>query len=252
MNRQLTELLTEYGPNGAIWFDGWWDHDEDATPFDWQLDEQYRMIHTLQPSCLIGNNHHQTPYAGEDIQIFERDVPGENTAGLSGQSVSHLPLETCQTMNGMWGYKVKDQNYKDSATLIRYLVKTAGLGANLLLNMGPQPSGDLPAAALDRLKEMGQWLRKYGETIYGTQGGDFPAMEWGTTTRKGDKLYVHICDTSRREVLLPLSCKVKKAVTFDGRQPVKVTPTPEGSVLTVGTIPDGTPDYIVELTTSEK
>ena len=78
MNRQLRELLTEYGPIGAIWFDGWWDHDEDSIPFDWQLEEQYRLIHDLQPACLVGNNHHQTPFPGEDIQIFERDVPCEN------------------------------------------------------------------------------------------------------------------------------------------------------------------------------
>ena len=78
MNTQLTELLTNYGPVGAIWFDGWWDHDSDPTPFDWELPEQYALIHKLQPQCLIGNNHHQTPFAGEDIQIFERDLPGEN------------------------------------------------------------------------------------------------------------------------------------------------------------------------------
>ena len=77
MNTQLTELLTHYGPVGAIWFDGWWDHDSDAKPFDWQLPEQYALIHQLQPQCLIGNNHHQTPYAGEDIQIFERDFQGK-------------------------------------------------------------------------------------------------------------------------------------------------------------------------------
>ena len=99
MNTQLTELLTHYGPVGAIWFDGWWDHDSDAKPFDWQLPEQYALIHQLQPQCLIGNNHHQTPYAGEDIQIFERDLPGENKAGLSGQSIGQLPLESCQTIN---------------------------------------------------------------------------------------------------------------------------------------------------------
>ena len=151
MNRQITELLTNYGPIGAIWFDGWWDHDEDATPFDWELDEQYALVHKLQPSCLVANNHHQVPFEGEDIQIFERDLPGENTHGLSGQDISRLPLETCQTMNGMWGYKVIDQNYKSTETLIRYLVSAAGKGANLLLNVGPQPNGELPAAAVERI-----------------------------------------------------------------------------------------------------
>ena len=129
MNNQLTELLTKYGPIGAIWFDGWWDQDGNPD-FNWELPEQYALIHRLQPGCLIGNNHHQTPFSGEDIQIFERDLPGENTAGLSGQSVSHLPLETCETMNGMWGYKITDQNYKSTKTLIHYLVKAAGKNAN--------------------------------------------------------------------------------------------------------------------------
>ena len=165
MNAQLTELLTNYGPIRAIWFDGVWDHDQDTVPFDWQLGPQYEMIHRLQPACLVGNNHHITPFEGEDIQIFERDAPGENTAGLSGQEISRLPLETCQTMNGMWGYKVIDTNYKSTTELIRFLVKTAGLGANLLLNIGPQPNGELPATALDRLKDMGEWLSVNGETI---------------------------------------------------------------------------------------
>jgi alpha-L-fucosidase len=117
-------LLTKYGKIGAIWFDGKWDRDNYSVPFNWQLDEQYALIHRLQPQCLIGNNHHETPFPGEDIQIFERDLPGENKAGLSGQSVSRLPLETCQTMNGMWGYKLVDQNYKSTETLIRLLVST--------------------------------------------------------------------------------------------------------------------------------
>lgn len=248
MNRQLTELLTNYGEIGAIWFDGWWDHDRDSIPFDWQLEEQYALIHRLQPNCLVGNNHHQTPFEGEDIQIFERDLPGENKAGLSGQSVSRLPLETCQTMNGMWGYKIIDQNYKSPETLIRYLVSTSGKGANLLLNIGPQPNGELPAAALDRLKALGEWTSRYGETIYGTTAGDIAAQEWGVTTRKGDRLFIHIFDLKTKELHLPLTCKVKEASVYDTKQPIKFKRTKEGVTLFFNEVPTGT-DYIVELRT---
>ena len=246
MNRQLTELLTRYGDVGAIWFDGWWDHDIDSIPFDWQLEEQYALIHRLQPACLVGNNHHQSPIEGEDIQIFERDLPGENKAGLSGQAVSRLPLETCQTMNGMWGYKIIDQNYKSTETLIRYLVSTSGKGANLLLNVGPQPNGQLPAAALDRLREIGEWTSRYGETIYGTVAGDIPVQEWGVTTRKGNRLFVHIFDHDEKELTLPLQSKVKKAFVYDTKQTLKTKRTEEGVTIFFDEVPSGT-DYIVEL-----
>ena len=250
MNRQLTELLTNYGEIGAIWFDGWWDHDCDSIPFDWQLKEQYELIHHLQPACLVGNNHHQTPIEGEDIQIFERDLPGENKAGLSGQEVSRLPLETCQTMNGMWGYKIIDQNYKSAETLIRYLVSTSGKGANLLLNIGPQPNGKLPDTALDRLKEMGEWTSHYGETIYGTIAGDIPAQEWGVTTRKGNRLFVHIFNHSAKELHLPLQSKVKNAWVYDTKQVLKTKRTKEGITIFFDEVPLGI-DYIVELETQE-
>lgn len=248
MNKQLTELLTNYGEIGAIWFDGKWDRDEDPVPFDWQLDEQYAMIHRLQPACLIGNNHHDTTNPGEDIQIFERDIPGENKAGLSGQEISRLPLETCQTMNGMWGYKLVDQNYKSTETLLRLLISTSGKGANLLLNVGPQPNGQIPAAAIERMKEMGEWLRANGETVYGTTAGDIPAQEWGVTTRKGNRLFVHIFDLGEKELLLPLDCKVKKAFTYADKKPVKFKKTKDGVKLMLNEVPQGT-DYIVELIT---
>lgn len=247
MNSQLTELLTNYGPIRAIWFDGWWDHDEDKTPFNWELPEQYAMIHRLQPGCLVGNNHHQTPFEGEDIQIFERDVPGENTAGLSGQEVSKLPLETCQTMNGMWGYKVVDTNYKDTPTLIRYLVKTAGLGANLLLNIGPQPNGELPATALERLRDMGKWLRENGETIYGTEGAPFAAQSWGTATRKGDRLFIHVLNAEGTDIHIPAALKVKAAKEFASGNKVKFSSDKNGVTLHLAQKPEAI-DHIIELT----
>ena len=248
MNRQITELLTRYGKIGAIWFDGWWDHDEDVVPFDWQLDEQYALVHSLQPDCLVANNHHQVPFEGEDIQIFERDLPGENEYGLSGQDISRLPLETCQTMNGMWGYKVVDQNYKSVETLIRYLVSAAGKGANLLLNVGPQPNGELPSAAVERLKAMGEWLAIYGDTIYATEAGDVKQQEWGCTTRKGDRLYVHIFAFDGDKLFLPLSCEVVEAKYFVDGAPIEFRSVDGGVELSVGCV-ENVIDYVVELRT---
>lgn len=246
MNNQLTELLTNYGPVGAIWFDGWWDQDQNPG-FDWQLPEQYAMIHKLQPACLVGNNHHQTPFPGEDIQIFERDLPGENNAGLSGQEVSPLPLETCETMNGMWGYKITDQDYKSTKTLIHYLVKAAGMNANLLMNIGPQPNGELPAISVKRLKEMGEWMKTYSETIYGTRGGIVPPHDWGVTTQKGNKLYVHILNLQDKGLFLPITDqKIKKAVMFTDKTPVKFTQDKQGVVLKLAEVPTDI-DYVIEL-----
>ncbi|MDD6892015.1 MAG: alpha-L-fucosidase [Bacteroidales bacterium] len=250
MNHQLEELIRNYDPD-AIWFDGVWDHNPKTTDFDWQLEEQYAFLHRLKPSILVGNNHHLAPYPGEDFQMFERDLPGENKAGFSeGTEVSRLPLETCETMNGMWGYKIIDQNYKSVRDLVRLLVGAAGKGANLLLNIGPQPDGELPATALERLDGMGAWLAKFGETVYGTTAGDVPTRPWGVTTRKGDKLYVHIFSLDDEQLFLPLTGKVKSAVVFEDRQPVKFRQTREGVLLGVGQRPD-VADYVLELTVAD-
>ena len=245
MNNQLVELLTKYDIT-ALWFDGMWDR----RSVNWRIREQYDLIHSVQPSCLIGNNHHLPAIEGEDFQIFERDLPGENKAGYSkGQTVSHkLPLETCQTMNGMWGYKVADQNYKSTEYLIRYLVSIACKGANLLLNIGPQPNGELPATALARLKEMGEWLSKYGDSVYGTTAGDIQAQEWGVTTRKGNRLFVHIFDLKEKELTLPLTCKVTKAYTFEDKRAVAFEKNDGGVTLKFDAAPSSI-DYIVELIT---
>ena len=192
MKTQVRELLTQYPKVEGLWFDGYWDHDGDSIPFDWRMPEFYRYIHSLKPACLIGNNHHITPIEGEDFQMFERDLPGENTAGLSGQEISHLPLEMCQTMNGMWGYKVADQNYKSTEELIRLIARAAAKNSNLLLNIGPQPNGELPATALDRLQGIGRWMRLNGESIYGTTATELGEQTWGVSTQKDKRLFLHV------------------------------------------------------------
>lgn len=245
MNNQLTELITNYSPD-AIWFDGLWDHDEDPVPFNWDLSTQYQLIHSLNPSILIANNHHQTPFDGEDFQIFERDLPGENLGGLSGQEVSRLPLETCETMNRIWGYRVSDQEYKSLKQLIHLLVGAAGKGANLLLNIGPMPSGELPEMSLIRLKEMGQWLDNYGNTIYGTEMGDVSTRDWGVTTKKGNKQWIHILSLEDKSLFVPITAKIAKVVDYETRKPIKYTRTKDGILLELNEVPTAI-DYIIEL-----
>ena len=152
-------------------------------------------------------------------------------------------------MNGMWGYKVIDTDYKDTRTLIHYLVRTAGLGANLLLNIGPQPNGELPAAAIQRLKGIGEWMKVFGETIYGTEGGGFKA-EWGTATRIGDKTFVHILTPDSKDIPVPLKGKVKSAVVFtDRNRKVNYTRMKDGIMLHLEEIPEEI-DFVVELKTA--
>ncbi|MGA2015301.1 MAG: alpha-L-fucosidase, partial [Solirubrobacteraceae bacterium] len=152
MDGQLKELLTNYGPIGGIWFDGWWDR-PDA---DWRLGKTYRQIHDLQPAALIGNNHHQLPKPGEDFQMFEKDLPGGHTADFNNESkVGELPLETCETINGAWGYNSTDKHFKTTRQLIQYLVKAVALNANFLLNIGPMPNGKIQPEFVQRLKEIG-------------------------------------------------------------------------------------------------
>jgi len=212
MNAQLRELLTNYGEIGGIWFDGMWDK-PDA---DWQLQRTYSMIHQLQPAALIIPNHHKLPLPGEDVQTFEKDLPGQNTTGFGGAAVSQLPLEMSETMNRSWGFNISDSNYKSTRELIRYLVRAAGNNANFLLNVGPMPNGEIQPEFVDRLHEMGAWTAKYGESIYGTRGGPVAPAVWGVTTQKGNTVYVHVLDWAGPSLTLPtLGKKVKSAKMLD-------------------------------------
>jgi len=245
MLNQLTELLTNYGEIGAIWFDGKWDQPDD---FDWHLREIYDHIHSIQPGCMVINNHHIAPLEGEDGQTFEKDLPGQNQSGFSGTStIGQLPLETCETMNHSWGYNITDNNYKSEEELIHYLVKAAGNNANLLMNVGPRPDGTFPDVAVQRYKAMGDWLRTYGETIYGTRGGFITPHDWGVTTQKGNRLFVHILNLQDDALYLPMKDKqVSSAKLFIDKKSVKFTKVAGGIVLQLGRIPNET-DCVVEV-----
>ncbi|QNR84355.1 alpha-L-fucosidase [Pedobacter riviphilus] len=232
MKNQLTELLTNYGEIGGIWFDGHWDQTEpegskDRTSrIDWKYNEIYGLIHKLQPQCMIGNNHHLSPFAGEDFQMFERDLPGENKSGLSFQKASDkLPLETCETISNSWGYNLSDTYYKSNKELVHMLVKAASLGSNLLLNIGPMPSGKIQPEFQDRLAGLGNWLKIYGESIYGTKAGFIKPQTWGSITQNDNKIFIHILDEKTTSLDLenvPVK-KIKKAYLLKDKSPVNYT-----------------------------
>jgi alpha-L-fucosidase len=208
MDGQLTELLTNYGHVAGIWFDGMWDK-PDA---DWRLERTYSLIHRLQPQALVGSNHHHRPFPGEDFQMFEKDLPGRNTAGFNQTEISTLPLETAETINNSWGYNSGDKNFKSTRELVRYLVRAAGNDANFLLNVGPMPDGEIQPEASARLREMGAWLRRNGESVYGTRGGPVAPQSWGVTTSRASRVYVHVLERPGDTLTLPpLPARVLRA-----------------------------------------
>ncbi len=232
MDAQLRELLTNYGEIGGIWFDGMWDKPE----ADWRLATTYKLIHDLQPQTLIGSNHHHAPFPGEDFQMFEKDLPGQNTAGFNQTAVisNQLPLETCETMNNSWGFNIADSHYKSTRQLIQYLVRAAGYDANFLLNVGPMPNGKIQPEFVTRLREMGEWLARYGESVYGTRGGPLTPRPWGVTTQRGNKVYVHILDWQDSSLALPaLPGKVKSAHFLKDGSRAEIADTAGGLVLQI-------------------
>jgi len=250
MDAQLTELLSNYGEIGGVWFDGMWDK-PDA---DWQLPRTYALIHQLQPGALIVSNHHKLPFPGEDYQTFEKDLPGANTTGWGGAPISQLPLETNDTMypSGSWGFKLRDLEPKSLNDLIPYLVRAAGNNANFLLNVGPMPNGEIQPAFADRLREMGAWMKTYGDSIYGSSGGPVKPGGWGVTTQHGNTIYVHVLDPSLTVLALPGIAKpVQEAHLMNGGNKVAFSIS-EGSV--VLKLPVREPkevDWVVVLTTAQ-
>jgi alpha-L-fucosidase len=244
MNAQLTELLTQYGDVGGIWFDGMWDQ-WDAP---WRLEETYALIHKLQPHALVGSNHHKMPIPGEDFQMFEKDLPGQNSMGFNQTGIGKLPLETCETMNGSWGYNIKDTKFKSTEDLIHMMIRAAGLNSNLLLNTGPMPDGRIQPENVATLKEMGKWMKQYGETIYGTRSGPTGAKKWGVSTWKDNKVFVHILDAEDPVLYIPMAGqKVAEAYAYDSGEKITFKKQSDGILLALPEIPEDIIDYIIVL-----
>ncbi len=209
MKNQLAELNTKYGPLGVYWFDGGWES-------VWNLQRGLDLdiyCRGQQPSVIINN---RTIWTG-DFYTPEQVV---------GAFDMNRPWETCMTLGTQWAWKPND-NIKSLKTCIQTLVQAVGGDGNFLFNIGPMPDGRIEQRQADRFREMGHWLKHYGETVYGTRGGPYKPGAWGASTRKDNLIYIHILDSTQLPLVLPPLNKtiLSSWVLTGGEASVVQTPT---------------------------
>ena len=256
MKIQLTELLTNYGDIGGIWFDGHWDQKEwDGENFgklkvDWHYDEIYGLIHELQPQALIGNNHHIGVINGEDFQMFEKDLPGKNTTGwgTASDQIGSVPLEVCETINGSWGFNLQDRKHKSDKELIHYLIKAAGYGSNMLLNVGPMPNGKIQPKHQTSLKAIGKWLASNAKSIYGTQRGPIAPTDDFVSTQKGKTVYLHILNPKLNIIHMgSVPLKIKNIRSLNSQNSIPFRNDKFGLVLDISKLTKDNIDTVIQI-----
>ena len=237
LKNQVAELVRGYGPLGILWFDGEWE--EPWT--DARGSDLYAFLRRLQPSLIINNRVAKARKGMEGTSAPQQfagdyDTPEQRIGGFS----MDRPWETCMTICQQWAWK-PDDRMKSFDEAIRTLVATAGGNGNLLFNVGPMPDGRIEPRQVARLAEMGAWLGRNGEAIYGTRGGPFMPGAWGASTRRGNRVYVHAFAWNDDTLRLPaLPARVVSARRLAGG-PVEMAQDASGITLR---IPQGQQDPV--------
>jgi alpha-L-fucosidase len=213
LKQQVTELLTQYGPLFTLWFD---------VPQEFNAargQSVINMARTLQPDIVINN---RTGARG-DYETPEQHIGGFNNT---------RPWETCMTICQQWAWKPND-NMKSLKQCLQTLVYCAGGDGNLLFNVGPMPTGEMEPRQVSRLKEMGEWMDRCGESIYGTRGGPFLPGTWGASTRKGQTVYLHVMKWPKTGLRLPpMDRQIKGSTVLTGGS-AKLTSDTDGILVEV-------------------
>ena len=200
MRNQIHEMLVKYPNIRVVWFDS-----SEGYPWQlWESDKLFRMIHELRPEIVI-NNRCGVP---ADFSTPEQKLGAFNL---------ERDWESCMTFTGYWSWRGFQTTVIPYEECLLRLVRCAGGNGNLLMNIGPLPTGQIDPRETDRLVRIGAWLEKNGESIYGTSGGPFPPGDYGVSTHKGNKVYVHVLKWPEGEVkLAPIPERIISARVLNG------------------------------------
>ncbi len=217
LKNQTKEIVDNYGPLGIMWFDGEWEK-----PWTREYgNELYDYLMKIQPTLIINNRVSKGRHgmAGTTKQSHlnsgDYDTPEQRIGGFNRER----PWETCMTICRQWAWKPDDQ-MKSAGQCIQTLLRTVGGDGNLLFNVGPMPDGRIEPRQVERLKEMGAWLGKYGDGVYATRGGPFKPGKWGASTCRDDRVYLYVMNwRSDGKLVLPgIARKITSCRSLDGGQ----------------------------------
>jgi len=240
MQAHLRELLGNYGRIDRLWFD------TDGGPAPWDQERTYAIVRSLQPQIIINNRLDMGTMDDYKVQRVGPQADYATPEQHVGEFDIEKPWETCMTLGTQWSWKPGDK-IKTTEECVRILVQCVTGGGNLLLNVGPMPSGEIEARQVDVLKGVGAWLGKYGETIYGTRGGPVRNGAWGGMTHMGNIVYVHVLRWDGDSVKLPaLKAKIVSSRVLTGGE-AKIEEAADGIVIRIPADKQDKVDTIVKL-----
>lgn len=251
MKGQLKEILSNYGPICSLFFDGDW-----LPQWNDELGREVKAgVRSIQPNVIINNRLGKRSY-GDQLKIatgkphpLRPPTVGDYATPeqFIPTSLPNFDWETCMTMNDSWGFKSFDNNWKSKQTLIRNIIDIVSKGGNYLLNVGPTSKGLFPDASVERLADIGAWMKTNGESIYGTTAGPVQNAPWGRSTRKPGKIFLHVFEWPKDALVVSgISENVKNAYLLSdpARKPLSVSAS--GNNLAIK-LPEKAPDEVASV-----